>query len=538
MPSLVSLRSLKVAAPDGTPLIDELTIAFGPRRYGLVGRNGCGKSTLLRILGGEIEPAAGNAAVAGTVGWMRQEAGPHGSSITQALGIADGLSSIGRLLRGEGTAEDAAAADWSLEERLGEALTRVGLGATDPWQPLDTLSGGQRTRLTLALVLLEAPDILLLDEPTNNLDAEGRALVAGLLRDWRGCVIVASHDRTLLENVDGIVEIANGGATYFGGPWSGFATHRSQRLAAAQSALDRAEREARRTALAAQSQRERQARRDGRGRADRAKADAPKTLFDAREDRSQRTAGRGNRIAERRQVEVATALAGARAAIEVLVPLRIELPEPSRTGTGLVLTFEAVTLDIGGRRVLGKLDLLVRSGERVAIAGANGSGKTTLLRLAAGRVAPTTGSVRQAPGRIALLDQHVGFLRDDETLIEAMRRIIQVLSLNKSHAALARFSFRNVTAEKPCGDLSGGERMRAGLACVLSAPAPPALLLLDEPTNNMDIDSVEVLERGVRGYRGTLVVVSHDGISWNASASPRSSRLVDLPDIAVRNPDR
>lgn len=512
MPSLVSLRSLKVAAPDGTPLIDGLTIALGAQRYGLVGRNGCGKSTLLRILGGEIEPAAGTVAVEGSVGWLRQAADRQGGCIAQALGVADGLLIIDRLLRGEGTAEDAAAADWTLEERLGTALARVGLAATDPWQTLDTLSGGQRTRLALARVLLEAPDILLLDEPTNNLDAEGRALVADVLRDWRGTVLVASHDRALLENVDAIIEIAYGTASVFGGPWSAFAAARSERLEAAQSALERAERETRLASLAAQAQRERQARRDSRGRADRAKRDAPKTLFDAREDRSERTAGRGNRIAERRQAEVATALAEARSAVEVLAPLRIELPEPQRHGMAPVLVLGSVTCDIGGGRRLGPFDLVVRNGERVAITGANGSGKTTLLRIAAGTLAPSSGSVRSAAGPITLLDQHVAFLQDDETLIEAMRRLNPDMSLNECRAALARFAFRNVTAEKRCETLSGGERMRAGLACVLSARLPPALLMLDEPTNHMDIASVEVLEAGLRSYRGALLVVSHDSV--------------------------
>ena len=346
MPASLTLSGLSWSTPDGKPLFSDLNLSFGPGRTGLVGRNGCGKSTLLRLMAGEIEPVAGSITRIGTVGWIRQETGQPGDSIAQALGIAGKLDCIDRLLRGTGSAEDANTVDWSLEGRLDAALSRVGLAGTDLWHPLNTLSGGQRTRLALARVLVEAADILLLDEPTNNLDAEGRALVADLLRDWRGCVIVASHDRALLEHVDGIVEIANGAAAYFGGAWSGFSAARTARLKAARSTLDRAEQVSRRANRVAQAQRERQARRDSRGRADRLKGDAPKMLLDARAESAERTAGRGSRIAQRREAEVAQALAEARAAVEVLAPLRIELAAPSQARSSPVLTLDAVTCDI------------------------------------------------------------------------------------------------------------------------------------------------------------------------------------------------
>ncbi|WP_186392733.1 MULTISPECIES: ATP-binding cassette domain-containing protein [unclassified Pannonibacter] len=189
---------------------------------------------------------------------------------------------------------------------------------------------------------------------------------------------------------------------------------------------------------------------------------------------------------------------------------------------------DAVTCDIGGRRVLGPLNL-------VALAGPNGSGKTTLLQFAAGHRAPSSGSVRCGSGAIAMLDQHVAFLRADEILLEAMRRMNPGLTLNACPAALARFAFRNITAAKHCGSLSGGERMRAGLACILSAPEPPALLMLDEPTNRLDICSIEVLEAGLRDYRGALLVVSHDAVFLDEIGAQRSVFSGVIDPICLRN---
>jgi ATPase subunit of ABC transporter with duplicated ATPase domains len=201
MSAFLILDSISLNAPDGRPLFDGLTLAIGRERTGLVGRNGSGKSTLLRLIEGEIEPARGYLQRLGSIGILAQLADER-LTVAQALGVADYLARLRRLERGEGSLDDAAEADWTLEIRLQAALAETGLPAMRLDRPVASLSGGERTRVALARLLIAAPDLLLLDEPTNNLDADGRQAVAQLLERWQGGVLLASHDRALLERVD------------------------------------------------------------------------------------------------------------------------------------------------------------------------------------------------------------------------------------------------------------------------------------------------------------------------------------------------
>jgi ATPase subunit of ABC transporter with duplicated ATPase domains len=509
--SFVTLDSLGYRTPDGRPLFDDLTLTFGAERTGLVGRNGVGKTTLLRLILGELAPSAGAVSAPGRIGVLRQALQPpDGASVADLLGVAGPLAVLRRIEAGQGTDADLAEADWTLETRLEAALAEVGLAGLALEHPAASLSGGQVTRAALAGLLGQAPDMLVLDEPTNNLDAPARGLIAEVLGRWRGGAIVVSHDRGLLRRLDRIVELSGLGARVYGGGFDLYAERKAQEEAAAGRELADAERAQARVTREVQAATERKARRDSAGKRAAARGGAPKLLLGGQARRAEESAGRQTRLGDRLREEAAAALAGAQARVERVRRLAFELPPTGLAAGKAVLALEHVGFAWpGAPPVLTDVSLRITGPERVAVTGPNGTGKTTLIRLAAGELAPTVGRVvRGAPS--AFLDQQTALLRAGETLAEAFLRLNPAATPNAARAALARFLFRNVAADKRVAELSGGERLRAALACVLMAELPPHLLILDEPTNHLDLDSIAAVEAALRGYDGALLLVSHD----------------------------
>ena len=509
--ALVTLDRVAARTPDGQTLFSDLSLAFGRERTGLVGRNGAGKTTLLRLVAGLSEPVEGLVSRAGKVGWLeqRREPGPA-ETVLDLLGVASAMAVVRRVLAGEGDADDLAVADWTLEDRIGTALAEVGLPGLDPDRPAASLSGGEQTRARLAALLLEAPDLLVLDEPTNHLDADGRAAIADLLARWKGGAVVVSHDRALLRRMDRIVELSGLGVAVHGGNYDLYAERKAVERAAAERDLDAAERGAAQVARESQRAVEKKARRDKAGRAFAAKKSEPKILLGAMAERAENSGARENLLAQRRAADAEAELAEARERVERVRAMAIPMPSTGLAAGKTVLALDGALWDApGGRRIVGPVSLLMTGPERVAITGPNGAGKTTLLKLISGALLPGAGRVER-PVAAALLDQETALLRPDETLIEAYRRLNPEATLNEAHAALARFLFRNTAAQRIVGTLSGGERLRAALACVMTGARPPQLLILDEPTNHLDLDSIAAVEAALTGYDGALVVVSHD----------------------------
>lgn len=523
--SSITLSRVGWSTPDGRPILSGLDLQFHRERTGLVGRNGVGKSTLLRLVAGVLTPTTGSISINGSIAMLRQTVQPGPDEwIVDLFGARAGLALLDKADAGEATLDEIGDADWTLRERIDDALAEVGLRLAAE-TPLAALSGGQRTRAALAGAVFAGPDILLLDEPTNNLDREGRDAVRDLLRNWRGGAVVVSHDRELLEEMDAIVELTAQGAARYGGGWSAYRARKDIEQAAAEADLAGAEKridDARRQAQAAT---EKQDRRDAGGRRKAGHGDMPKIVIGGLKRRAEETRAAAARLADRQRSEAETAARLARDRIEVIDPLSAGLPSTGLPASRTVLELDRVTAGYAkSAPVIRDFSLTITGPERIAIVGPNGSGKSTLLALIAGALEPWSGTVR-TPVPLAIFDQNVSLLDPARSIADNFLARNSEATNNQCRAALARFRFRSTAADRIVGMLSGGQMLRAGLACVLGVAQPPSLLILDEPGNHLDLDSLTAIETGLAAYDGALLVVSHDPTFLEAIGIERTIAL-------------
>jgi ATPase subunit of ABC transporter with duplicated ATPase domains len=509
---VITCSGVDFAWPDGTPVLTGVSLAIGPGRTGLVGLNGSGKSTLLRLIAGELTPARGSVAVAGELGYVPQDvtvaASPGANSlrVDEALGVAPVLAALRAIEAGDPGEENFAlvGGDWDAEERARAALDRLGLEHVPLDRRVGELSGGESTLLCLAAQFLRRPAVLLLDEPTNNLDIAARERLLDAVRSWPGTLVLASHDRELLELADQIGELRGGEVRWYGGSLSGY----EEAVAAEQEAAER-------TVRAAESDVRRQKRDlaetriklDRRARYGQKKYDTkrePRVIMRTRKRQAQVSAAklRGTHLG--RLDDARKRLAAAEEAVRDDSEIRIDMPETAVPAGRTVLTLPGVRLRYGARA-----DLTVRGPERIAVTGRNGAGKTTLLRTIAGEIRPVAGEARTAVP-VRYLPQRPGLLDPGLTVVQNVARAAPTATANEVRARLARFLFRGRRADQLVSTLSGGELFRATLATLLLAEPAPQLLLLDEPTNNLDMASVRQLTGALAAYPGALMVASHD----------------------------
>jgi len=509
----VVCSDLSFSWSDGTRVFERVSVVFGAGRTGLVAPNGAGKTTLLRLIAGHYRAGAGSVSVRGELGYLPQHLPLRDDlTVAEVLGVATVLQALAALHAGDAREDvfTAIGEDWDIAERVAAQLNRLGLGDVALDRRLDSLSGGEVVALRLAAQLLRRPGVLVLDEPTNNLDLDSRRRLYGALDDYTGCLLVASHDRMLLERMDRIAEVSFDEIRCYGGNYTFYRQAVQREAEVAEQNLRNAETDLKRGKQNRQKARERAARRTGNATRNRQSLGLPKALLDKRESSAQESAGRSDQIHAARIAAASTKVDEARRVLRQAPAISIDLPETKVPAGRTVFSGEHLQVRLNGRPLFAGdgVDLSIRGPERIALTGPNGAGKSTLLRVICGQIQPEGG--RLIRGHTAHLSQRLDTLDPDRTVAENLAAFAPALPQALGMTRLARFLFPGARAHQTVATLSGGERLRAILACLLSAEPPPQLLLLDEPTNNLDLNSVAQLQSALAAYQGAFVVVSHD----------------------------
>ncbi|MFK4267655.1 ABC-F family ATP-binding cassette domain-containing protein [Streptomyces milbemycinicus] len=501
--------------PDDTPVFQDLSLTVGTGRTGLVAPNGSGKSTLLKLIAGELRPGAGSVSVQGSLGYLPQSLPLTGElTVAEVLGVAAVIRAIDAVESGDVDEKHFTTIgdDWDIEERTRAQLDRLGLTDLTLDRRLGTLSGGQVVSLGLAAQLLKRPDVLLLDEPTNNLDLDARHKLYDVLGDFNGCLLLVSHDRALLDRMERIAELDSDELRFYGGNFTEYEEAVRAEQNVAEKNLRNAEQELKREKREMQQARERAERRAGNAARNLKNAGLPRIFAGNMKRGAQESAGRAGQMHASRVSEAKSRVDEAGRALRDEQRITLDLPDTVVPAGRTLFLGEAMQVRHGERPVFaGKgIDLTIRGPERIALTGTNGAGKSTLLRLINGDPAMDSGEIKRADGRIAYLSQRLDVLDRGRTVAENFAAFAPQRPQAERMNQLARFLFRGARAHLPVGVLSGGELLRATLACVLCAEPAPQLLLLDEPTNNLDLVSVAQLESALGSYQGAYVVVSHD----------------------------
>ena len=497
----ISVSNLVKEFEVGHKILDGLTFQVDTgERVGLLGPNGCGKTTLLRILTGVMDYDEGDVVIAPgkRMGLISQiPVYPAGYTVEDVLATAfEPLREMEREMAalaeqmGEGTdpallarydkltAAFEAAGGYETDTKTNKVCNGLTIPQSMREQLFDKLSGGEKTRVNLARLILEDTDILLLDEPTNHLDLRATEWLEEYLDKFKGTVLTVSHDRYFLDKVVGrIVEIQSGKAEFYSGNYSFYVVEKERRYEERLRQYEKEQAKIEQLEKAAEQMRV--------------------WAYSGMDKTFKRVKSMEKRIERMRTTDRPTK------------ERKMEVRFGEREFRGdEVLTIKGLTKSFGERTLFSNLSLEVAGGERIALLGDNGSGKTTLLKILLGEEEPDAGKVRMGPTvKVGYLPQHVHFDHPERNLVDTLI-YEQDCTAQTARNRLAAFKFRGEDVFKPVSALSGGEQSRLRLCMLMDEKIN--LLILDEPTNHLDIQSREWIEEAVEEYEGNLLFVSHD----------------------------
>jgi len=513
---MLIVQDLSYTHPNKDLLLRNISFtANNHEKIALVGNNGIGKSTLLKIVAGELKPVSGQINAGSEPYYVPQIFGQFNQlTIAHALRVEDKLNALNEILKGNTDEENFNVLndDWTIADRCREVLNHWQLADLDLSRKMETLSGGQKTKVFLAGITIHQPGLVLLDEPSNHLDVSGRHLLYDFIQSTKSTLLVVSHDRKLLNLLDSVCELSKHGIKIYGGNYDFYKEQKqiennalSQDIQSNEKALRKAREKERETA-------ERQQKLDSRGKGKQEKAGVARIMMNTLRNNAENSTSKLKSVHAGKIDGISQKLQELRSSLSGLDKMKFGFDSTALhkgknlfTATDINFAYEVKPL------WKDHLNLQIKSGERLALKGANGSGKTTLIKLILGDLAPQTGTVYRADNKAVYIDQDYSLLDNKLKVYEQAQQFNRSALLeHEVKIRLNRFLFAKADWDKPCGALSGGERMRLLLCCLTIGNQSPDIIVLDEPTNNLDIQNIEILTAAINSYEGTLIVVSHD----------------------------
>ena len=513
---MLIIQNISYIHPNTDLLFSDINLTVNNHdKIALTGNNGTGKSTLLKIIAKELQPSDGHLNVDAIPYYVPQISGQYNHlTLAQALRIEYKLNALKEILNGNTTEENfnLLGDDWAIEDRCNEALNYWQLNDLDLTQKMGTLSGGQKTKVFLAGISIHHPELILLDEPSNHLDSSGRQLLYDFIQSTKSTLIVVSHDRKLLNLLDTVCELSKHGIKVYGGNYEFYAEQKqiesnalNQDIQSKEKALRKAKEKERETL-------ERQQKLDSRGKGKQEKAGVARIMMNTLRNNAENSTSKMKNIHAEKIGGISQELQELRSTLPDIDKMKFGF-DKSALHKGKIL-FTATNINFSYNiQPLWKdnPNFQITSGERIALKGENGSGKTTLIKLILGNLQPQTGTVYRAGSKSVYIDQDYSLLDNKLKVYEQAQQFnTSVLQEHEIKIRLNRFLFTKEDWDKPCGTLSGGERMRLMLCCLTINNQSPDIIILDEPTNNLDIQNIGILTAAINEYQGTLIVVSHD----------------------------
>lgn len=528
---MILLQNISFRFPGGNLLFNHTNLTIQSHtKSALVGNNGMGKSTLLKIIAGEIHPLSGNISLQGEVFYVPQMFGNFNHfTIAECLKIDQKLHALEKITGGEvdeiyfETLND----DWDIEERCRHTLELWGLGDFELTRKLEGLSGGQKTKVFLAGIQINQPEIIILDEPTNHLDMEGRKLLYDLIDRTDATVVIVSHDRTLLNLVDTIFELSNQGIAVYGGNYDFYAEQKAVEEEALHNDIHAKERALKKAKEKERETLERKQKLDARGKGKQEKSGVARIMMNTLRNNAEKNSSKLQSVHTEKISGISHELRDLRSSVRNSDQMKVNFNDSNLHSGKILITAENINFSYGEQKLWKEnLSLEIRSGDRISIKGGNGSGKTTLIKLLLGKIEPSEGQINRSGFNSIYIDQEYSLIDNDSTLYDFVQTFNDsAMQESEVKTLLSRFLFGKDTWDKKCGMLSGGERLRLLLCGLSISNKAPDMIVLDEPTNNLDLQNVDILTHSIKDYHGTLLVISHDEIFLEEIAVDRELAL-------------